>query len=563
MKKLMVLLLSVFVVASVFAGGSSASSSGGTSTGGGQKYTSLPFVTDGTKLTVYVGEATNNEVTSFDPKDNIFTAKVIKDTGINLEIITGEDSSGLSVLLNTGNYPDVIISSMSYNDLLYYAGQGILRPLDEFNPLSSPNIKAAFDEYPALNQILRGADGKLYALPTVNDCLHCIYSGGRAWYYMPWMRDNNIKQPQTLDEFTSYLRYVKTNDLNKNGKQDEIPIAFDAEGARNFIAYIAKAYLPFVMGNYYGLAVENGKIVEQYKDPRFREALKYLAGIYKEGLILSDSFTMSGDQMRGLAESPDPVVAIEGITWMNSYTTHPSIRGTEKFVLPAIQGPNGQRNASNSDPWSILSAGYMITDKCKDPALAIALYNYFINFEIEMDGYLGPKGTAWDYADPGTSSIIGQASHKILWTFGQTPVNTSWGQGNPMIRNSKFRLGEQATGIDAIQKWYDTGDPSLQQQVLAAPAYKGEALWYITSMQLSKYKMSDSLFIPPMAVNDADNARLADINALLETYKDQAMVEFITGSRNIDNNTDWNTYLSELDRLGAAEMVQIRQKYLK
>jgi putative aldouronate transport system substrate-binding protein len=265
-----------------------------------------------------------------------------------------------------------------------------------------------------------------------------------------------------------------------------------------------------------------------------------------------------------LAESPDPVVAVEGITWMNGYTTHPSIRGTEKFVLPALQGPTGQRNASNGPPWGNFGGGYFITNKCKDPALAIALYNYLITFENELDGYIGPKGEAWDYADRGTTSILGtQASHKLMWTFGNTPVNTSWGQGNPMIRNKQFRLGEQATGIDAIQKWYDTGDKSLQQQVLNAPAYSGEALWYITSVQLSKYAMPDSLFIPPVSFADDDNARLADINAMLEEYKTQAFVEFITGARNINNNTDWNTYLSDLDRLGSAEMVQIRQKYLK
>jgi hypothetical protein len=75
--------------------------------------------------------------------------------------------------------------------------------------------------------------------------------------------------------------------------------------------------------------------------------------------------------------------------------------------------------------------------------------------------------------------------------------------------------------------------------------------------------MPDSLFIPPAAFSDDDNARLSDINAMLEEYKTQAFVEFITGARNINNNADWNTYLSDLDRLGAAEMVQIRQKYLK
>jgi hypothetical protein len=78
--------------------------------------------------------------------------------------------------------------------------------------------------------------------------------------------------------------------------------------------------------------------------------------------------------------------------------------------------------------------------------------------------------------------------------------------------------------------------------------------------------MPDSVFIPLMVLmvlNDADNARVADINALLESFKTQACVEFITGLRDISNDSHWNTYLAELDRLGSSEIVTIRQKYIK
>jgi putative aldouronate transport system substrate-binding protein len=566
MKKLLIMLLSLVSVVSVFAGGSSSTGSGA---GGGvsKKYTSLPFVTDGkTTLTIYAAGATDNVVTSYDVKDNLFTQKIAKETGINLEVIseTTGTTDQLSVLLNSGNYPEVINKAMTYDNMLYYAAQGIFIPLDEYDPLGYPQIKAAYDEYPTLDVITRGTDGKMYGLPEVNDCLHCVYQGGRIWYYMPWMRDNNIKQPQTLDEFTEYLRYVKSHDLNKNGKQDEIAIAFDKDNALNFVAYIAKAYMPFVTGQYYGLAMDNGKIVEQYKDSRFREALKYLTGIYKEGLILPDSFTMSVDQMKGLVENPEPVLAVEGGPWINGFVAYPTNRFMEYFVLPALQGPNGQRNGPNIEPWSIMGRKLFVTDKAKDPGLAIALYNYLITFDVQIDGYIGPKGQAWTDADPGTVSILGTpASHKMLMAFGNTPINISWSQGNPMIRNKQFRLGEQATGIDILQKWYDTGDPSLLRGAVDAPVSSGEGPWYITSVQLSKYKMNDNVFVPPMALDDADNARIADINAVLDSFKGQAIAEFITGARNIDRDADWNTYIAELDRLGSAELVRIRQKYIK
>jgi putative aldouronate transport system substrate-binding protein len=211
-----------------------------------------------------------------------------------------------------------------------------------------------------------------------------------------------------------------------------------------------------------------------------------------------------------------------------------------------------------------MNPNYFITDKAKDPGLAIALYNYLINFDVELDGYIGPKGQAWTDPDPGALSVMGTpASHKWLMSFGNTPVNISWSQGNPMIRNSRFRLGEQATGIEVLQKWYDTGDPSILQEAMSAPVASGEGPWYLTSVKLSKYAMPESIFLPPMALDDADNARVSDITAVLDPYKSQAFAEFVTGARNINSDADWNTYLADLDQMGAAEMVQIRQKYVK
>jgi hypothetical protein len=56
---------------------------------------------------------------------------------------------------------------------------------------------------------------------------------------------------------------------------------------------------------------------------------------------------------------------------------------------------------------------------------------------------------------------------------------------------------------------------------------------------------------------------MADINAVLDSYKDQAFTEFIIGTRDINNNTAWNTYLADLDRLGSKELATILQKYIK
>jgi hypothetical protein len=75
--------------------------------------------------------------------------------------------------------------------------------------------------------------------------------------------------------------------------------------------------------------------------------------------------------------------------------------------------------------------------------------------------------------------------------------------------------------------------------------------------------MKQSVFIPPLSLDDKDNSRVADISATLNPYKEQAMTEFITGKRDINSDADWSAYLADLDKLGSGELAAILTKYLK
>jgi putative aldouronate transport system substrate-binding protein len=535
---------------------------------GAREKGTLPLADGNTTLTMFVGGSVGDVVSSLAYEDNTFTKRVVDETGVKLDIIWAnhaDKNERMNLLLSTGNYPDVIcIENMSLNDMNYYASQGIFIPLDKYDPLSYPNMKAAYEAYPAIKQMITGADGKIYGLPALNDCLHCLYQNGRVWYFMPWIRDNGLKVPETTDEFLNYLRWVRDNDPNGNGKKDEIGIAFKKENAKNFISYFAKPFLPFVWtGGYFGLALDGGTIVEQYRDPRYRQALEYMATMWKEGLIAADSFTMTRDQVMSLTGSEPPVLAVLGGNWVNEFTVQPSIRWIETFNLPPLRGPEGQRNAGNTDPWSIIWSQYFITDKCKDPELAIALYDYLCRVDVMMDGYIGPKGIGWSDPDPGATSLKGETPlYKLLVAYGSQPHNSSWDQANPMLRTGDFRLGEQAAGAAEARRWLETGDPSLRDQLLMNNSY-AEEMWYFTSLENSKYAMPGSVFIPPMALSDDDNSRYSDIYAVLDPFLERAAVEFITGIRDINSDADWNAYLSDLDRMNSKEVVSILQKYIK
>jgi putative aldouronate transport system substrate-binding protein len=574
MKRFIVLVLCLTAAASTFAGGNRAQTPAQPAAttplegGGPRKYASLPFASDGkTSITLFNG-GIGGLVTSFDYKDNTLTRKVVDDTGVMMNFITASSadaSTRLNLLLNSGDYPEVIIrygTNLGKDGLEYYAAQGIFVPLDGYNLTAYPNIGQAFKEYPALPEVLSGSDGKIYSLPEVNDCIQCLYSNGRGWYFMPWARDNNRKLPATLDEFADYLRWIRDNDLNGNGnRNDEIPLAIEKGDLHNLIAYFAKAYMPW---SNYGLMLYDGVVTEQYRFDEFREVLKYIAGLYKEGLIKEDSFTMTGEQLQTLLRSPTPVIGTYIKSWTNGPLDTSSQRFREVNVLPMLKGPNGQRWGSNQSPWSILNFGWFITDKCKDPELAIAMYDYMANSWINNEDY-GPKGIGWDDPDPGATNLVGgPALYKFLISRDSQPANQTWNQYNPSIRNLTFRQGQQANGGKIGVEWLQTGNPALLSQVLADPDYIEILYNYTPTIQIREgITIPQQYFIPPLNMADTDSNRIADINAVLGPYKEQAWVEFITGIRDINSNTAWNTYLSDLDRINSKEMVSIYQKYIR
>jgi putative aldouronate transport system substrate-binding protein len=378
---------------------------------------------------------------------------------------------------------------------------------------------------------------------------------------MPFVRDNNLKMFETYDEFADYLRWVRDNDANGNGdKTDEIPMMWAKDMTRNAIAFFARNYMPYVDG---GIAVVNGKVTEQYKQNEFRDTLAFMASLYREKLIAPDSFTMSMEEARGLANRETPVVGAFGHLQMNGIMTTNSPRWVQSFIMPILKGKNGVQYASNFGPLQSLSNYMAITDKCKNPEIAIGFYDYLMEFETELNSGFGPRGEFWDWPDEGALGLNGlPARYKMIKSSGEIPANLVWSDSGAWgAFYNEYRYGLQGVNVENIQKWLRTADPSLLDEMVKASSYN-EAHNYLASKDMEPYKMPDDLFLPPIGYSEADDTRLTDINANLAAYLDKAWVEFITGARNIGRDADWNTYLKEADQLGSAEKAAILQKYL-
>jgi putative aldouronate transport system substrate-binding protein len=287
--------------------------------------------------------------------------------------------------------------------------------------------------------------------------------------------------------------------------------------------------------------------------------------LYSEGLYPKDVFTLTNDQKNALLDTKPQVVGFS-----NGNVGDMRAAGIDAFHLAPLKGPTGVQYALQRNPWSPLTSGIFITDACKDVELALALYDYFLSWEVTLDGFYGAKGTYWEDAPAGTKSIEGgtaifqltQASTDQNGNWA-TPVNATWDQNEPHISNRKFYMSRSAMDYDNVAKFLSTGDASLKDSMMGNPTFTDIKNFYYAQEGMP-YGIPAKYFIPPIVFNEEDNARISDINATVRTYRETARAEFITGAKNINNDAVWNAYVADLERMGGvSELERIYNKYLK
>jgi putative aldouronate transport system substrate-binding protein len=274
-----------------------------------------------------------------------------------------------------------------------------------------------------------------------------------------------------------------------------------------------------------------------------RDGLAYIKSLYDEGLIDPAAFTQTMDQMGAIGNNSGAVIM--GAAASGHLAMAVDINDVERSkmytALEPLTGPSGYRGIPFSGPGGggPTAAMLVITDKCKNPALAIKWADALCTEYWAVRAMAGMKGVDWTDADPGTFGMDGRtpAKYKYLNPSYSGAIN------NNKLGNSLYLLAEDWKGM--FQVVGDITDPANYEARLVRETVK-----------LSAYA-ADVQTLPPL-VYDADGAaRRSQILASLQDFVKSSFVEFITGRKNL--TSDWNTYKQSLEQLGYSEYVRIQQ----
>ena len=206
-------------------------------------------------------------------------------------------------MANINTLTDFIFSAgFSDSDLLRYADQEVIIPLEDLIDECMPRLKAVFDEYPEYRAMCEDEDGHIWALPWIEQlgsektAIQTI--GDMSFINKKWMDFLGLEMPTTVDEFEEVLIAFRDH-------ASELQEEFGIEGSIIPMSCIMNdgdqdpAIIINGFGEGYGdpdrgrhIAVTNDReVICTATLEGFRKGLEWLHKLYDEGLIDPEAFT--------------------------------------------------------------------------------------------------------------------------------------------------------------------------------------------------------------------------------------------------------------------------------
>ncbi|MGN0323665.1 MAG: extracellular solute-binding protein [Oliverpabstia sp.] len=285
--------------------------------------------------------------TTQEPNERIIFQRLEEETNVHINwtcFVSDQfaDKKNLA-LANAKKLPDGLFNAdMSDYDLLRYAKQGVIIPVEDLIENYMPNLKKVLDENPEYKAMVTAADGHIYSFPWIEqlgsgkEAIQTI--GGMPFINKSWLDELGLAVPSTTEELKEALIAFKENDMAGNGQT--IPMSFIMNGGNEDMGFILGAF-----GDGYGdvpdhIAVSNDKeVIYTATQEGYKEGLMWMHELAAEGLIDPEVYTQDWSTYVAKGKAGRYGLCF---TWDCAGVA----ADMNDFVpLPALTGPDGQKSA--------------------------------------------------------------------------------------------------------------------------------------------------------------------------------------------------------------------------
>ena len=428
-----------------------------------------------------------------------------------------------NILINTGEYPDVIGGWLiSRGDVVRYgASEGIFIPLERLFEEHAPNIMEAINS-PGVRAEMTLTNGHIYSPPYMVDSP--TVSNG-PWIYQPWLDALGLQMPKTTDELTEVLRAFRDNDPNGNGRpQDVIPFGVRGDQIGWAMAFFG---YPVIEGDGDMFVLVNGTPTFAATMDFYKDAIKFFAGWFAEGIMDPELFTQDIDMMRGKGRTELPTYGSIVSYFPGDISPGPDendlpIRMAEYVPIPPLTNPQG-----NTPHWRRSSYGsyvftnqVVVTDNASNPETIVRWFDYLYSPEISIQYSWGVLGIELENVSPGVYTHMEES----------------------LLEDGLFRH------IGAMPRFVRPGT-----ELLRSP---GDQIAFETTENMDRVWANNITEMIPGLWLDADTAaEIATTRTDIRSYIIQKRAEWISGVADID--AEWDAYVEQIDRLGLPKLTDV------
>lgn len=303
----------------------------------------------------------------------------------NVDITIVTESSKYQEKLNatmaSGNLPDYV-NILNKNDLMRWASEGMIIPLDDLLK-NCPDLQ---------NQVMPLAwdlsryseDGHIYGVPLLRyDSTPLMTYARKDWMDKLGIKPEDVK---TTEDWYNLLHAFVYDDPDGNGKQDTIGMA-----SRNNSYSAVYRSLRDAFGGATAQVID-GKVIPYYLTPGFKDYLKFMQRLYKDGLIDPQYLVTSSQQQ--WEKIRDKKAGLFLGFWMLTELRSMNVDVADFYPLdPPLRADGTKSFYIYNSPIRTYTA---ITKSCKHPEKVMEILNWASTEEGGVYVFAGLEGLDWD-----------------------------------------------------------------------------------------------------------------------------------------------------------------------
>lgn len=483
--------------------------------------------------------------TESEPNNRTIFKRLEEETNVHVNwTAISSDQWGDKIQLNMANkntLTDFVFNAgFGNSDLIRYAEQGVIIPVEDYIDNNMPNLKGVFDKYPEYRTMCTDSEGHIWALPWIEQLgsnKTAIQTVGNNFTYInkKWLDFLGLSTPTTVDEFEQVLKAFKDH-------ASDLQAEFGIEGDIIPMSCIMNDQDPSLLINGFGegygdndigqhIAVTNDKkVICTATQEGFKSGFRWLHKLYEEGLIDPECFTQDWSTYVAKGKSHRYGVCF---TWDVA-----NIDNLQDFVpLAALQADTKNVTPLNSSFTSGFDRGRcVVTAKCENPALVCAWLDKM------YDPFQSPQNNWGTYGEDDEFDIFELSTND---------------QGEKMLKHAA--LGD-ASPVEVREAECVGGPLAILDE------YYGK---YVTCPDDAQYRldwikeyytndMHNEYVYPNVFMTAEDTEKLTSIQQDLITYINASRSKFVMDGL---SDADWEAYLNQVNAYGIDEYLGIYQKY--